>query len=88
MQHAIEGEHMATRTSGPQDAIATLHSDGRQGMVKLTLTPDQQRTLLRENPTTFTPACGAWGRQGVEQPLRTALWWEPAPHVVGVVNHG
>ena len=27
-------------------------------------TPDQQHTLLRENPATFTPASGAWGRQG------------------------
>jgi hypothetical protein len=28
------------------------------------LTPDQQRTLLREHPAAFTPAKGAWGDQG------------------------
>jgi hypothetical protein len=63
MQDAIEGEHMAHPDFRAHGRIfATLHPDGKQGMVKLT--PDQQRTLLRENPTTFTPASGAWGRQG------------------------
>ena len=63
MQDAIEGEHMAHpdfRVNGR--IFATLHPDGRQGMVKLTL--DQQRDFIQQHPATFTPASGAWGRQG------------------------
>ena len=63
MQDAIEGEHMAHpdfRVNGR--IFATLHPDGRQGMVKLT--PDQQRDFIHQHPATFTPASGAWGRQG------------------------
>jgi len=63
MQDAIEGEHMAHpdfRVNGR--IFATLHPDGKQGMVKVT--PDQQRDFIRQQPTTFTPAGGAWGRQG------------------------
>jgi hypothetical protein len=36
-------------------------ADGR-AMVKLNL--DEQRTFLAANPNVFTPASGAWGRQG------------------------
>ena len=63
MQDAVEGEHMAHpdfRVSGR--IFATLHPDGRQGMVKVT--PDQQSGFMRDHPTVFTPASGAWGRQG------------------------
>ena len=63
MQDAIEGEHMAHpdfRVNGR--IFATLHPDGKQGMVKMT--PDQQRDFLHLHPATFTPASGAWGRQG------------------------
>jgi hypothetical protein len=42
--------------------FATLQADERTGMVKVT--PDEQAVLLREHPTIFTPAAGAWGRQG------------------------
>lgn len=63
MQGALEGEHMAHPDFRAHGRIfATLHPDGKQGMVKLT--PDQQHTFLREHPRTFTPASGAWGRQG------------------------
>ena len=63
MPDAIEGEHMAHPDFRAHGRIfATLHPDGKQGMVKLT--PEQQHTLLREYPATFTPASGAWGRQG------------------------
>ena len=63
MQDAIEGEHMAHPDFRAHGRIfATLHPDGKQGMVKLT--PDQQHVFLREHPKTFTPASGAWGRQG------------------------
>jgi hypothetical protein len=63
MQDAIEGEHMAHpdfRVNGR--IFATLHPDGKQGMV--TVTPDQQREFIQLHPATFTPASGAWGRQG------------------------
>jgi len=63
MQDAIESEHMAHPDFRANGRIfATLHPDGKQGMVKLT--PDQQQAFMRENPNTFTPASGAWGRQG------------------------
>ena len=63
MLDAIEGEHMAHPDFRANGRIfATLHPDGKQGMVKLT--PDQQQTFMRENPVMFTPASGAWGRQG------------------------
>jgi len=63
LQDAIEGEHMAHpdfRVNGR--IFATLHPDGKQGMVKVT--PDQQRDFIHRHPATFTPASGAWGRQG------------------------
>ncbi len=63
LQNAAEGEHMAHpdfRLNGR--IFATLHPDGKQGMVKVT--PEQQQELMREHPTAFTPASGAWGRQG------------------------
>src|SRR5215510_10799256 len=63
LQDAIEGEHMAHpdfRVNGR--IFATLHPDGQQGMVKVTL--DQQRDFIHQYPATFTPASGAWGRQG------------------------
>jgi predicted DNA-binding protein (MmcQ/YjbR family) len=63
LQDAIEGEHMAHpdfRVNGR--IFATLHPDGKQGMVKVT--PDQQRDFIQQHPATFTPASGAWGRQG------------------------
>ena len=42
--------------------FATLQADERTGMVKVT--PDEQAVLLRDYPAIFTPAAGAWGRQG------------------------
>jgi hypothetical protein len=44
--------------------FATLgYPDRRCGMVSLT--PDQQRTWLREHPDAFVPVKGKWGEQGV-----------------------
>ena len=63
MQDAVEGEHMAHpdfRVGGR--IFATIHPDGKQGMVKLT--PDQQRELMAAHPKMFVPAAGAWGRSG------------------------
>ena len=63
MQDAIEGEHMAHPDFRRNGRIfATLHPDGKQGMVKLT--PDQQQSFMRDHSRAFTPASGAWGRQG------------------------
>ena len=42
--------------------FATLQADEQTGMVAVT--PDEQAELLREHPQVFTPAAGAWGRQG------------------------
>jgi YjbR len=71
MQNAVEGAHMGHpdfRVNGR--IFATLHPDGKQGMVKLT--PDQQAEFLRGAPATFSPASGAWGRQGCTMVLLAA----------------
>jgi hypothetical protein len=63
MMDAIEGAHMGHpdfRINGR--IFATLHTDHLSGMVKLT--PDQQHRFVRENPATFVPENGAWGRGG------------------------
>lgn len=63
MEGAAEGSHMDHpdfRVNGK--IFATIHADNVQGMVKLT--PEQQERLIREHPSTFHPAAGAWGRQG------------------------
>ncbi len=63
MENAIESAHMGHpdfRVNGR--IFATLHPDQQWGMVKLT--PDQQQKFVRENPATFVPENGAWGRQG------------------------
>jgi hypothetical protein len=61
---AIEGAH-----HGHPDfrvgrrVFATLgYPDRRCGMVSLT--PDQQRTWVREHPDAFVPVKGKWGDQG------------------------
>jgi len=63
MPDAVEGAHMGHpdfRANGK--IFATLYPDGENGMVKLT--PAQQRDFIVADPTAFTPASGAWGRQG------------------------
>ena len=63
LSDAVEGSHMAHpdfRVNGR--IFATLHPDGKRGMVKLT--PDQQQEFTDANPSAFEPASGAWGRQG------------------------
>ena len=59
---AVESAHMEHadfRVGGK--IFATLPKPGL-GMVKLT--PDEQELFLRAHPDAFTPASGAWGRQG------------------------
>lgn len=63
MTDAIEGAHMGHpdfRVNGR--IFATLHADDQWGMVKLTR--DQQQRFVRDDPETFVPEPGAWGRQG------------------------
>jgi len=60
---ASEGAHMKHpdfRAAGR--IFATLDAAEQRGMAKLT--PDEQREFMREYPAIFTPAPGAWGRQG------------------------
>ncbi|HEV7920232.1 MAG TPA: MmcQ/YjbR family DNA-binding protein [Thermoanaerobaculia bacterium] len=52
-------EHADFRAGGR--IFATLPKPG-VGMVKLT--PDEQEVFMRAHPEAFTPASGAWGRQG------------------------
>lgn len=88
MPGAIEGAHMGHpdfRLNGR--IFASLHGNGESGMVKLT--PDEQAAVMRDDPATFTPSSGAWGRQGctnvwlttaTESALRGAMLmaWEHA----------
>jgi hypothetical protein len=63
MQGAVERAHMGHpdfRANGK--IFATLRSNERLGMVKLT--PDEQRQFMRTTPAVFVPSGGAWGRQG------------------------
>ena len=63
LANAVEGAHMGHPDFRVHGRIfATLHSDHLSGMVKLT--PDQQHRFGRENPETFVPENGAWGRGG------------------------
>jgi hypothetical protein len=63
MEGAAEGSHMNHpdfRANGK--IFATIHTDNKQGMVKLT--PEQQERVMNEHPGMFQPAAGAWGRGG------------------------
>jgi hypothetical protein len=63
MEGAVESAHMGHpdfRANGK--IFATLSPGGDKGMVKLT--PDQQQEFIRSDAVVFTPASGAWGRQG------------------------
>ena len=63
MKGAVESAHMGHPDFRANGRIfATLHADGRFGMVKLH--PDQQQRFVRDMPVAFAPESGAWGRQG------------------------
>ena len=63
LEGAIEGAHMGHPDFRINSRIfATLHHDNEWGMV--ILPPEQQEAFVRENPGTFTPEKGAWGRAG------------------------
>jgi hypothetical protein len=72
MSDAVESAHMGHPDFRVHGRIfATLHADNRFGMVKLT--PDQQQQFVHENPVTFEPENGAWGRQGCTRVLLNAV---------------
>jgi hypothetical protein len=63
MRGAIEGAHMGHPDFRVEGRIfATLHADGKFGMVKVP--PGEQQRLIHDHPETFAPEAGAWGRQG------------------------
>lgn len=63
MQGAVESAHMNHPDFRANGRIfATLAADEQTGVVMLS--SDEQREYMREHPETFSPAAGAWGRQG------------------------
>ena len=61
---AVEAAHMDHpdfRVSGKIFASLGYPDDG-MGMVKLT--PEQQRSFMKEAPEMFAPCAGAWGKAG------------------------
>ena len=64
MEGALEGSHFGHADFRARKGIfATLGSpDARYGMVKLSR--EQQEMLMAVHPAVFSPAKGAWGRQG------------------------
>ena len=63
MKDAVEGAHMGHPDFRLDGTIfATIHPDHQFAMVKLT--PDRQQEFIRENPASFAPENGAWGRAG------------------------
>jgi hypothetical protein len=75
LEGAVESAHMGHpdfRVNGR--IFATLQANMTSGAVMLT--PDEQQEFLRAHPKTFTPASGAWGRQGSTMVLLSGA--EPA----------
>ena len=63
LSDAVEGAHMGHPDFRVHNRIfATIHTDPRHGMVKLT--PEQQQAFMRDFPKVFAPESGAWGRGG------------------------
>jgi len=60
---AVEQVHMGHPDFRVRGKIfATLDKEEERGMVKLT--PEQQAGFVRAEPKVYSPASGAWGRQG------------------------
>jgi YjbR len=59
----IEGAHMGHADFRANGRIfASLDAEEATGNIKLT--PEEQHEMMRAHPKMFTPAAGAWGRQG------------------------
>jgi len=68
LKDTIESSHMNHpdfRVNGK--IFATLKHDELTGMVALT--PEQQQEFIAEDPQTFSPEAGAWGRMGCTKVL-------------------
>lgn len=60
---AVEGSHMGHPDFRARGRIfATLDAGGETGMA--TLSPEQQAARVAADPAAWSPASGAWGRQG------------------------
>ena len=63
MEGAAEGAHMGHPDFRANGRIfASLTADEKSATVMLT--PEEQQEFLRLSPAAFSPASGAWGRQG------------------------
>jgi YjbR protein len=63
MNGAVERSHMNHPDFRANGRIfASIMPGERKGTLKLT--PEEQLVLMRQHRTTFSPAAGAWGRQG------------------------
>jgi hypothetical protein len=64
LQGAVEGSHMGHPDFRAANGriFASLVEDETVATAKLT--PEQQADFMRDAPTAFEPAAGAWGRSG------------------------
>jgi hypothetical protein len=63
LRDTVESSHMNHPDFRVNDRIfATLKHDGLTGVAMLT--PEQQQEFVLEDPKTFSPESGAWGRSG------------------------
>ena len=63
MDGAVEGAHMKHPDFRANGRIfASLKPGEESGVVKLA--PEEQQEFIKLHPKMFTPAAGAWGRQG------------------------
>ena len=62
MQEAVEGSHINHADFRVRGKIFATLPNESSGMVSLT--PEMQRKFVREDPETFVPVNGAWGRNG------------------------
>lgn len=63
MPDAVARSHMGHPDFRIQNRIfASLHSDDQVAALKVA--PEEQQELMRVDPAAFSPATGAWGRQG------------------------
>ena len=64
LQGAVEGSHMGHPDFRAANGriFASLVEDETVATTKLT--PEQQLDFIRDSPTAFEPAAGAWGRSG------------------------
>jgi hypothetical protein len=63
MNGAVERSHMNHPDFRANGRIfATIMPGEKKGTLRLA--PEEQRVFMRQHRTTFSPAAGAWGRQG------------------------